>query len=204
MSPEQPWYRFTFPTCPAFTDKGHDFFRTIIERGNLDILETRDLELFDPDWVNNLCVATDNEITSAMLFFRPAHWQEATAHIDFNTNVMKQTGVITTIPAAVNLIYDGALDDSEMVWYYAPEIKDSDVKWTAADTAYLEYLSEDLIEMSRCCMGNYVTLVRTDVPHNIIMQKRSRLCVSLRLRWTGWQDPTWPGIIEQCKNHLTI
>jgi hypothetical protein len=203
MNTDQPWYHFTIPTDNAFSDKGHTYFSKILNEKNVKVIELFDFELVNTEWREEVCDRVSNDMTSMMLFYRPSNFQYPTAHIDLNTNIIKQTGTIHSPPAAINLIYNSN-DDSEMIWYHTPELEFSDVKWTDADTAYIDFNPSELIECSKCCIGNNLTLVRTDIPHNVIMGNTPRLSVSIRFKWPGWKNPTWRGIVDQCSAYLNM
>jgi len=199
MISDRPWHHLNINTDHAISQKGHEYFGNIVKNNSMNIAQTRDIELFNPDWLQQLCECTQNEVSSIMVFYRPSYHQYPTAHIDLNTNYIKETGQVSATCAAVNMIYNGANDDSEMIWYQCPAYTQDDVQWTMAQTAYLDFDPKTLTEVSRCCIGNNVTLVRTDLPHNIIMGQTPRLSISIRFKWLGWQDPSWSGIVEQCQ-----
>ena len=199
----RPWHHFTISTSNAFSNQGHDYFSNILKEKSLKVIELHDLNFFNLEWRDELSTKVCNNISSVMIFYRPSNFQYPTAHIDLNTNIMKQTGTINSPPAAINLIYNSN-DDSEMIWYHTPEVEFSDVKWTEAGTAYLDFDPSELVECSRCCIGNNLTLVRTDMPHNVVMGNTPRLSISIRFKWPGWKNPTWAGIVNQCSQHLNI
>lgn len=198
---DRPWYHLKLSTIGAITPKGAEFFSNIVKANRFYITELRDIDFFSLEWLNNLSSGVHNEVTSAMIFFRPADFQVSSAHIDLNTNMIKQTGKIVSISAAINLIYEGNHNDGEMIWY-EPPINTPAVQWTEAGTAFVDFDLETLTESSRCCIGNNLTLVRTDIPHNVIMGSTPRLSISLRLKWAKWKDPNWNGIVDQCRPFL--
>lgn len=204
MIVDRPWHHFNISTKDAFSDHGNKFLSEIRQADKLTILESKDFKLFNPDWITKVSAAIQNQLASIMIFYRPAQMQWPAAHIDVNTNLMNESNTIKFVPSAINLIYNGINDDSEMVWYDCPEIKETDVQWTVAKTAYLDYDPASLTEISRCCIGTHLTLVRADIPHNIIMGDVPRLSISMRFTQARWQDPSWEGIVKQCENYLKI
>jgi len=203
MTVDKPWHHLNITTDNAISQKGHAYFSGIVKNNTPCVLQTKDIELFNSDWVKQLCECTQNEVSTLVVFYRPPFYQHAAAHIDLNLkHALEAVDSVVTEPAGVNLVYNGANDTSQMVWYHCTEYTEKDVQWAMNHTPYINFDLESLSEMSRCCIGNNVTLVRTDIPHTILMSSEPRLSISVRFKWHGWQDFSWPGIFKQCEPYL--
>ena len=204
MTIDRPWYYFTISTAGAVSEQGKDFFDNLILDNNFMIKETKDFCFLDREWLEYLSDSIENIPTSAMIFFRPAGHQTPKAHIDVNTAYIKSTGDLSFPPCAINLLYQGHKDDSEMIWYQRPQNIGSYIDFTDVGTAYINVDPQLVEEVSRCCIGNHLTLVRTDIPHNILMKNSARLCYSIRFKWNGWKNHSWEGMVQQCSKHLIL
>lgn len=200
----RPWYYLTLPTAEAFSNEGHAFFSDIVKKNLPTVLEMHNFNVFQKAWVDELTNRLGNTPSSIMIFFRPANLQWPTAHVDLNTNEIKKTNDIRYTISAINLLYNGQNDDSKMIWYQCPELKLQDIQWSNANTAYLEVDTSKLEEIDVCRIGNNLTLVRTDIPHNIIMGEVPRLCISIRFSVAKLNNPTWDRIVEQYRNNLVL
>lgn len=187
-------------TDNAISQKGHEYFSDIIKNNTRYISKTKNMELFNSDWIEQISKCTQNEPSTLIVFYRPPFYQHPTAHLDLNLKYATEAEkTAVTCCAGVNMVYNGANDDSEMIWYHSPHYTEKDIQWTMGQSPYIEFDPASLTEMSRCCIGNNVTLVRTDIPHNVLMSSAPRLSISLRFKWHGWQDQSWSGIFKQCR-----
>lgn len=124
------------------------------------------------------------DITSAIVFYKPANWRMDVAHVD----VVKQdpNGAVV---CAINWIIGG--DGSNMIWYD----KKNDARGDAVDDDMhliprAVYDVKNLIELHRADVGNgKLTLVRTNIPHTIECGPTPRWCISMRApygRFKSW------------------
>jgi hypothetical protein len=209
MTDLRPWYRFkTIDSKNALSDQGHEFAHDMIHGKLPPVHDTKRIDVFNESWLDELSSLINNQYSGMTVFFRKPFYQHPTAHIDINTNVLRTTGKKIINPCAINFLYDFGDFDNEMIWYDVPDHSvtetEIDVKFSPADTAYWEFDVNELTEISRCSIGRDLVLVRTDLPHNVVMGKAPRLAFSLHFRWTGWRDPQWPSIIDQCKESIHL
>ena len=203
----QPWYRFkNFSPRNALSEQGYEFALEMIQGKHPPVVDTKRIDIFHQHWLDELSSLVDNHYSGMTVFFRKPFYQHPTAHVDINTTVLATTGKRIINPCAINFLYDFGQYDNEMIWYDMPlddtDENDIDVQFSPGNTAYWEFNPSDLTEMSRCAIGQDLVLVRTNLPHNVIMGSAPRLAFSLHFRWTGWKEPSWPSIVEQCKHGL--
>lgn len=146
--------------------------------------EEQKFDFFDKDWLQYM-KSIDIEISSALVFYREPNFQYPTAHVDL------PYANETALSPALNWCIGP--DKGEMVWYEMPEVKPSNIKLTETQAQYLDFEINGLTEVSRRVIGNQCTLVRVDVPHNIIMHDVPRWLVSAR---TVRSIDTWENTVE--------
>jgi hypothetical protein len=117
------------------------------------------------------------------------------SHIDLNHN-----SKTPSVNPSLNIIFGGK--GSKMQWYKTPFYKPEDIRITPAGTPYIEFFTNTLekieeYELDSTCLY----LVRTDIPHNILISKDPRFCVSLRLGKVG---ETWAEVVNWFKNKNLI
>jgi hypothetical protein len=131
------------------------------------------------------------DINGAMLFYREPYFVHSEAHIDVRRN---------NIPSvyAINWVIDPE-DDSEMVWYNEPTTAKREAK-TEAGTSYSYWRMGEIadLEISRLCIGNRPTLVRVNIPHNIIVKSKRRWAISVRFAIED-SVQTWNNAVEKYK-----
>lgn len=138
-------------------------------------------EMFNPDWLNYMA-SIGVPIEYAMLFYRKPITNSNAAHVDVNGNKKP----ITYVPCGINWIIEG--QDSEMSWYNLPE-QYPDIKYTMANTPYINWPVSELEEIDTANMQNSFTLVRTDVPHNVTVNEKPRWAISVRSHvFTTWEN----------------
>lgn len=147
-------------------------------------------ELFSLNWLEYM-KSIDLEILSTLFFYRSPYYQHPTSHIDVPYT---STGQLSL---ALNWIVGP--DNSHMVWHKLPNAK-GDNLYTTADTRYEEWPMEDLEEIERYTIGNRCTLVRVDIPHNIIMSSLPRWSISAR---TKYRPGNWENSVARVK-HLIV
>ena len=149
--------------------------------------------VFTQDWLDYMQSINLN-IVATLLFYREAYFVYPEPHIDFLYGAKQHSTV------AINWVL--GKDDSEMVWYDTP----ADANKRARELLLSEYTHEyiswpvtELTEVERHCIGNVPTIVRTDVPHNIIVNANPRWAINLRCK-----IPTnsWADTIEYMKEYI--
>jgi hypothetical protein len=157
--------------------------------GPAGVWNFRDFEidqLLNTEWINAMHLQ-GIMVQSAMVFYREPQYIHPEAHIDTRHNG-------TTCISAINWTLDPK-DDSEMVWYYVPQITPrNDV--TPADTKYQSWHLADIdpYRFASTTIGTIPTLVRTGIPHNVIMHSRPRWAVSVRYIDQHLDD--WPATVD--------
>jgi hypothetical protein len=89
---------------------------------------------------------------------------------------------------ALNYIIGGK--NSYMNWFKMPS-ENYEVKFTPANTAYCSFHNNELEKIDEGELGEELTLVRVDIPHNVIVNSEARLCISIRfqpIEYRKWED----------------
>lgn len=125
------------------------------------------------------------DIEAVLLFYRQAYFVYPEPHIDFLHGTKQHSTV------AINWVI--TKDDSEMVWYETPADAENRSRGLLLPGYTHEYISwpvTELTEVERHCIGNVPTIVRTDVPHNIIVNANPRWAINVRCKvpTTNWSD----------------
>lgn len=157
----------------------------------------RDIELdklLDTNWIKRMH-QIGIPVKNAMVFYRDPFYVHPEAHID-----VFWSG--EPCIAAINWTLDPD-DDSEMIWYNTPkESANADI--TPAETKYLSWPLEQIesYEFAKKTIGSVPTLVRTGIPHNIVVKRKPRWAVSVRYddrhlkNWENTVDFFKPWILE--------
>jgi hypothetical protein len=82
-----------------------------------------------------------------------------------------------------------------MVWYKKPEVLPAAIDYISKGgeqaMPHYQFDISTLEESDRAVIGNQLTLVRVDTPHNIIVRDNARLVISLRFgfdNFTTWEQ----------------
>jgi hypothetical protein len=129
-------------------------------------------KLLDTAWIDRMHQA-GVPVQSAMVFYREPYYMHPAAHIDVRWNG-------ENCVAAFNWVLDDQ-DDSEMVWYNTPDIP-TNMDLSPAGTKYLSWDLTDIEPywLDAKIIGPVPTLVRTGIPHNVIVRSRARWAISVR------------------------
>jgi hypothetical protein len=90
-------------------------------------------------------------------------------------------------------------DDSDMIWYESPK-ENVPVTTTEYGTAQVDIDTSTLAEVGRVCIGNQLTLVRVDIPHNIQVRSNARFVISLRCRFDDYMS--WNEVVSSFNQYL--
>ena len=116
------------------------------------------------------------DVSSCLTFYRDSYLVYPEAHVDLHYS--------NELPNifALNWVFSPN-DDSYMTWYNVPN-ETGILKSTPADTKYRYWKLEDVNdkEIARHTIGNKLTMVRTGIAHNVIVNKQPRWLVSLRFK----------------------
>lgn len=177
------WYHVTTGCCELLDES---FVWPAVEtvRGRAEI------QVRDPQTVlSNVFLAYMEErslpICSLIIFRREPGSDHQWAHIDITAQ--KQMPF-----AALNWAYEDG--STEMVWYNPPaERRPDDQRFSVSHGKGYSFVfrCEELVEKERFHVGTTPTLVRTDIPHNILVGNSPRWCISARFginRFGSWED----------------
>jgi hypothetical protein len=139
-----------------------------LEKSSVQIVNTH---IFNADWLNYM-TSIEFPITYVMLFYRSPKSYSRSAHVDIRTK-----NQLSYVSYAMNWVIEG--QDSEMAWYNLPE-QPSDIKYTMANTSYIDWPVSELEEIDTANIQNSFTLVRTDLPHNVTVNEKPRWGISAR------------------------
>lgn len=200
MNYQQPWKHLNIDASDAIRkdidlDQMYKQSQFADKPGGLWHYRDRDVDqLLEPAWIDRMH-QIGIPVQSAMVFYRQPYYLHPEAHIDIRWNG-------EPCVAAFNWTLD-AEDDSEMVWYNFPDAaSNSDI--TPAGTKYVSW-PLDVIQPYQCAaktIGKTPTLVRTGIPHNVIVHSRARWAISVRYdeksldTWEKTVDFFKPWIID--------
>jgi hypothetical protein len=149
-------------------------------------------EMFNQDWLDYM-KSLDMEVVKVLLFYRKAHFTHPEAHIDLDETAQSRYGINWVLGA----------DDSEMVWYNLPNnISDYPVKTApVGNYGYIPFPYNELTEIDRRCIGHTPTLVRVDIPHNIVVNTNPRWAISIRFNADS-ELASWSDTVDYYKRFL--
>jgi hypothetical protein len=174
------WYTLDIDISNALRK---DWEWNIPESSTLDV-KIENTRIFNQDWLDYM-QSIGIPVVRAMLFYRNSMCIQKNAHVDLRGP--DSNGNISYINYAMNWVLGGK--DSEMIWYNLPD-KNIDVKYSMANTPYIQWPISTLEEIERVNIQNSLTLIRTDIPHSIQVQSEPRWCISARSDISGysWQQ----------------
>lgn len=163
-------------------------------------------EIFNQSWLADVEAKLDIKVDAALVFYREGGYQHAGAHID----VEPLHGETLPVAASFNWVLEQD-DTSQMTWYEPWwDAEDIDQIKAAAQGKYVHPQVDspskeehnailyqetpiELLKENDCHSLSHknLTMVRTNVPHNVRMGPNTRWCVTLRnwgaLPWR-WSD----------------
>ncbi len=148
-------------------------------------------KIFTDEWLLQM-ESLDLKIGDCIIFHRQPYYIHPEIHID----VYRADNTPSVYALNWTLEED---DDSEMVWYDIPFdtglLDDQSIptpyKWWPMDGNYPE--------IERRSIGNKMTLVNIGVPHNVIVNKKSRWCFSIRMYRYDKSISNWQEAVEYFK-----
>lgn len=146
-------------------------------------------DFYSIEWVEYM-QSLDLSVAGTLIFWRQANFQHPEIHVD--TPYRSENKLNMSINWCLGP------DTSHMVWYKTPEISGT-LSQTQTDNKYYCWPVEIGEEIDRHTIGLVPTLVRVDIPHNIIMGPESRLCVSCRLKF---KPDTWEQTVAKVKKFI--
>ena len=142
--------------------------------------------IFNQEWLDYM-KSIGLPIVNAMIFYRGSYAHTVDAHIDVST-----AQPFRTHNFGINWCVGGK--GSEMLWYELPPNAEQKVTYTRAKTPYVSWPLKELTEVERCHIGKQVTLVKTGLPHAIVMGEEPRWCFSARTFIPN--DIPWQEVVE--------
>jgi hypothetical protein len=147
-------------------------------------------EILNSNWIN-YTRSLGLEWGFIHIFWKRSYLVHDSAHLDVHTGDESKSW-----PFALNWTIQDS-DKSTMLWYELPEVNYS-VKYSSANTPYAEWKTVNLKEMDRHHVGNNMTLVRTNVPHEVNTGPSDRWCISARLKDS--LNVSWDQAVEFFKS----
>jgi hypothetical protein len=145
-------------------------------------------EMFNPAWLEKT-KALGLDITTGLLFYKNNSIESTIAHVDnYKADPTKYAEF------GLNWVIGGK--GSKMIWYELPK-EEPTIKWTTANTPYIEWPTSELTAIEECEIGNELTLVKTGIPHNIYNVTESRWCITARL---AFPHPSWEYITAELRS----
>ena len=137
------------------------------------------------------------DVGSFLMFYRDAHYVHPEVHVDtFWHNQLPNV-------FGLNWVFSPN-DDSFMTWYDLPfETGIQDV--TITNTTYRYWHLDEVKdkEITRHTIGNKLTLIRTGIPHNIIVNEQPRWLISLRFKSIS-EITDWKSAVDYYNNTLKL
>jgi len=198
----QPWHVLDIDTSNALNPK-FDAEKFRLESAYADkplgIWCYRDndmLQFLNSEWLEYMD-RRGMTIGSFLMFYREPHFIYPEAHVDINWQ--------NSLPHifALNWVFSPD-DDSFMTWYDVPNESGTDAT-TSADTKYRFWKLNDVKdkEFARHTIGNKLTMVRTGIAHNIIVNKQPRWLISLRFK-NSPEITDWKSAVDYYNNTLKL
>lgn len=172
-------------------------------------------DLFNKDWLEYANNNLQKKITGALITYRFYGYQHLYAHMDNHPKNDPLDPGTNRIPicSAYNWVEEWD-DEADMVWYEPWWNEDNEEENLLATqgliphpkfrknddiTYYQEVPINLLTERERHCLKtNCITMVRTDIPHNIQKGKIHRLSYSLRT--TNELESSWSEAVKNCSD----
>jgi hypothetical protein len=167
------WYSLNIDFSNALKK---DWVWEIPDFKNPSIQYTRPSRIFNFEWLNYM-KSIGVPIHFVMLFYKSPTYNFPRAHIDVSQVDVKTNKSLSYMTYAINWVIEG--HDSEMKWYNLPK-ESSNVKYTSANNPYIDWPISTLTEIDSANIQNLFTLVRTDIPHSVHVNNKSRWSISVR------------------------
>jgi hypothetical protein len=127
-------------------------------------------EVFTASFLEKL--STISEISGFLIFNKINCQSPSAAHID----VAFINNQPTYINYGLNIVFDDNIDFPSKMQWYSCKVPLSET----GPTSLMNFSMEELILEDEHCIDEYVTLVRTNVPHSISCGNSCRTCISIR------------------------
>jgi hypothetical protein len=137
-------------------------------------------DFYSTEWLEYM-QSLDLPVVATLVFWREANYQHSEIHIDAPHRPGTDSGL--------SLNWCIGPDTSAMSWYKTPDIPGTK-SLTQVGSNYYYWPADIGEEIDRHIIGSVPTLVRVDIPHNVIMGPEPRLCVSCRINFKikNWEQ----------------
>lgn len=146
-------------------------------------------DVYDSKWLQHVKSVIGIPLGINLTFYNDPTVVQQYGHIDVSINT---TSDVLTQHSAINWVDRGA--GSEMVWFQPkPDAEQIEVSYTEAGTPFKRWPLSSLTRIHSAHLTD-VTLVQTDIPHNIVMGSEERWTFSVRPRWDFNYE--WEKMVE--------
>ena len=145
---------------------------------------------FVPEFVEKL--KSISEIWGAVIFNHKEVYKTLDAHTDVLFDDDQKPYLIHY---GVNVVFDDSTDmRGAMRWYsMKDQTTDDDVRINPANTPYVNFKIEELNLEDEYLISDYVTLVKTDIPHNATSGNEFRTCLHIIFK----ENFDWETAVEK-------
>ena len=184
MTDNHCWYRLNIDVTNIFNKN----WKMPVPTGQNGVWSFNAQEIFDPEWLEH-AKSIGLPFLSCMVFYRGPKGGTPGAHVDLTND--KDPPRLHSF--GINMILGGA--GSEMIWYELPHpVTKAHIHYTDAKTPYVSWPISALKEIERKALGPEITMVRTHIPHAIVMKDEPRWCFSARM--AGKDDISWDDVVK--------
>lgn len=183
------WYRINIDTANALKQ---DLIKDRYGKFSIESFRKNQRDVFNREWLDQLEHQV-GEINIVLIFSRPEHMSTKVAHVDL-TNSLK--------PVWFSLNWTLTGKSSYMLWHEPPEnhLEIKNVDNTMSNDFFLHWPVQELPVIDQYEITNQMTLVRTDIPHSIIVNSEPRISIAVRPTISADIDYSWDKAVEFYRN----
>lgn len=127
-----------------------------------------------------------------MLVFQSNKHHVGSCHLDVS---YATDSFIKYHPYAINLVVHEGPEIGSMNWYKQKVERQFEVSYTYNGIIKVETNKDELELVDTCSIDDIVTLVRTNIPHNVAAKNSKRICFSIRLHQRKEELP-WEQVVD--------
>ena len=152
--------------------------------------------IFKREWLDKLSEQV-GKIKNVLIFSRPAHWSTNVSHVDLKNDMT---------PPWFSLNWTLLGKDSEMVWHRPPDdyLNCQNLKTTMSNNYNLQWKVDELEVIERQKITDKLVMVRTDIPHSIIVKSQPRIAIAIRPELSNNSEFSWDMAVEYYKRKNLI
>lgn len=201
------WYNTNINFAGALTPAGDELIESLIDQVTKEYTMVVERRFFDDtpqiiyqEWIDNFNDVTGLDLYQAVVFARSPNLTVPGVHIDDNRDRKRPV-------AAVNWVY--GIDDSDMVWYKMDgQALVQSYEHGVIHSAFNKDEMSTFEEVERKTIGNtnMLTLVRVDVPHDIVPHdgnSRQNARIGFTMRFRNEFD-SWDDVVSQLQSKGVI